>query len=72
MFYNYPNLSNNSKQQDLGIGPHDYVVYTYNGNNDIASATYYVGGVQDQGTLVGQVIYAYNGSNQLIKQHRSA
>ena len=33
-YYNYPQRKNNSKFTGMGVGPHDYVTYTYDGSGN--------------------------------------
>lgn len=65
----------NSLQTGFGVGPHDYVTYTY-GTGGGTSATnltdikYYRGGKQASGKLVGHVQYTYDANDNVITAER--
>ncbi len=69
-FYNHPNFRNNSKFTGMGVGPHDYAEYTYDGNGNVTDIHYYVGGQRESGTLVGHVQFTYDGNNNVITAER--
>ena len=53
----------------LGIGPHDYVEYTYL-ENVISQIKYFTGGLQESGTLVATVNYSYDVSGNVTSIER--
>jgi hypothetical protein len=55
----------------MGIGAHDYVGFAYSGSI-ITSASYYIGGVQDSGELVGIVTYSYDASGNISSIERTS
>jgi len=61
----------NSLNDGMGVGPHDYVVHTYNANNKITGSTYYVGGAQASGTVVAVLVYGYDGNNNVTTLERT-
>jgi len=69
-FYNYPQRKNNSKFTGMGVGPHDYVTYTYDVDGNVTDIHYYLGGEQDSGTLVGHIQYTYDGSGNIVTAER--
>lgn len=76
-FNNYENRPENSKQTGMGIGPHDYALYTYGtgggtSSDNLVQIDYYVGGQQDSGTLVGTVVYTYNSADNVVSSERTA
>jgi len=74
-YHNKRFSENNFVQSGLGIGPHDYVTYTY-GTGGGTSATnltdvrYYRGGQQASGTLIAHVNYTYDASDNVIASER--
>lgn len=74
-FNNDKDRRENALQTGMGIGPHDYVTYTY-GTGGGTSATnltdikYYIGGQQDSGTLVGHIIYTYDANDNIVTAER--
>ena len=74
-FNNDRDRRENSLHTGMGIGPHDYVTYTY-GTGGGTSATnltdikYYIGGQQDSGTLVGHIIYTYDANDNIVTAER--
>lgn len=58
-------ISNN-----LGIPAYDYIDIAYNGDNTIATVSYYRGGKQDSGKKVGELEMTYDGSGNLISVER--
>jgi hypothetical protein len=71
-YYNYPQRKNNSKFTGMGVGPHDYVTYTYDGSGNVTDIYYYLGGQQASGTLVGHIRYTYDGSGNITTSERIA
>lgn len=69
-FHNKIYRVENSLEGGLGIGPHDYVVHTYDGNNNLTASTYYRGGSQDSGEQIAVVNYTYDGDGNLITIER--
>ena len=74
-FNNDKDRRENALQTGMGIGPHDYVTYTY-GTGGGTSATnltdikYYIGGQQDSGTLVGHIVYTYDANDNIVTAER--
>lgn len=56
----------------MGVGPHDYVDYTYDGNGNVTDIRYYLGGEQASGTLVGHIQYTYDGNGNIASAERIA
>jgi hypothetical protein len=55
----------------MGLGAHDYVAFTYSGSI-ITSASYYIGGGQDSGELVGIITYSYDASGNISSIERTS
>ncbi len=65
----------NSLETGFGIGPHDYVTYTYGtgggtSSTNLTDVYYYRGGQQDSGTLVARVTYTYNSADKVLTAER--
>ena len=56
---------------NMGIPPHDHVVNSYDGGNNLITVKYYRGGQQASGKLVAQVDLTYDGANNLVTVTRS-
>jgi hypothetical protein len=69
-YYNHPNRVNNNKDTSMGIGPHDYILYSYDANQQVTRAQYFLGGLQDNGSIVADVVYLYDGSGNLNGSYR--
>lgn len=71
-FKNWPNRIENVQNTGLGIGPYDYVEYSYS-NNFITQANYYIGanGSANSSMLIATVDYGYDANNNLISINRS-
>lgn len=54
----------------LGVGPHDYVQYSYSAAGDIADIDYFIGAAQAAGTLVASVHYEYNTAGNVTSIER--
>ena len=76
-FNNDKDRRENALHTGMGIGPHDYVTYTY-GTGGGTSATnltdvhYYRGGKQASGKLVGHIQYTYDANDNVITATRIA
>ena len=74
-FNNDKDRRENALHTGMGVGPHDYVTYTY-GTGGGTSATnltdikYYIGGQQDAGTLIGHIVYTYDVNDNVITAER--
>ena len=53
----------------MGIPAHDYIVNTYDGNNNILNATYKLGG--STGEIVGVLEMTYDGNNNVLTIERT-
>jgi hypothetical protein len=53
----------------LGVGPHGFIAYAYNGSL-ISQVTYYTSNPNSGGTLVATVNYAYDSSDNVISIER--
>lgn len=76
-FNNYENRPENSKQTGMGIGPHDYALYTYGtgggtSSENLVRIDYFVGGQQGSGELVGTIVFTYNSQDNIISSERTA
>ena len=76
-FHNHPNYRNNHRHAGFGIGPHDFVQYTYgtgggSSSNNIVQIDYYVGGQQSSGTLVATVVHTYDSGDNVITSERTS
>ena len=65
----------NSQQSGLGIGPHDYITYTYgtgggSSASNLTDVRYYRGGLQASGTLVAHVTYTYDSNDNVLTVER--
>ena len=69
-YFNYPNRANNSKDTSMGIGPHDYVLNTYDANQRVTRVQYFSGGLQESGSLVADVIYEYDAGGNVTGSYR--
>jgi len=69
-YFNYPNRVNNSKDTSMGIGPHDYVLYSYDSNQNPVRLQYFVGGQQENGSLVADVVINYDANNNVTGSYR--
>ena len=69
-FFNKTFRVENSLDTGLGIGPHDYVVHTYDGSDNLTASTYYRGGQQDSGEQIATVNYTYDGNGNVITIER--
>jgi hypothetical protein len=74
-FNNDKDRRENALHTGMGVGPHDYVTYTY-GTGGGTSATnltdikYYLGGQQASGELVGHIVYTYDANDNIITAER--
>lgn len=76
-FHNKQYRVENSQVTGLGVGPHDYVTYTYGtgGGTSASNLTdvhYYRGGQQASGTLVAHITYTYDSNDNVITTERVA
>ncbi len=76
-FNNYKHLPANSKQTGMGIGPHDFVQYSYGtgggtSTSNIILIEYFRGGLQAGGVLVGSVAYSYDSNDNVVSSERTA
>lgn len=69
-YFNYPNRANNTKDTSMGIGPHDYVLYSYDSNQNPTRLQYFVGGQQENGSLVADVVITYDANNNVTGSYR--
>jgi hypothetical protein len=76
-YHNKKFSEDNFVQTGFGIGPHDYVAYTY-GTGGGSSATnltdvrYYRGGQQTSGTLIAHISYTYDSNDNVLSAERVA
>ena len=67
----------NSLEAGFGVGPHDYVTYTY-GTGGGSSATnltdvhYYRGGFQASGEQIAHIRYTYDSNDNVVTAERIA
>tara|TARA_R110000851_G_scaffold64502_1_gene146858 strand:- start:373 stop:648 length:276 start_codon:yes stop_codon:yes gene_type:complete len=59
-----------STANTLGVGPHDYIQYSYSASGNITDIRYFTGAAQSGGTLVARVHYEYDASNNLTSLER--
>jgi hypothetical protein len=63
-------LSTSTKDNILGVGPHDYIQYSYSATGNITDIRYFLGAAQAGGTLVARVHYEYDASDNLTSAER--
>jgi hypothetical protein len=54
----------------MGIPPYDYIVNTYDGSNNLLTATYYRGGAS--GDIVASLLMSYDGNGNVLTVERTA
>jgi hypothetical protein len=69
MTYVIPGGGDATAGGSLGIPSHDYVVNTYDGANNLLTATYKRGGAS--GKIVATLTMTYDGNNNLLTVTRS-
>ena len=67
----------NSLDTGMGIGPHDYVTYTYGTGGGTSSTNltdiyYYRGGKQNSGEMIAHVRYTYDSNDNIVTAERIA
>ena len=74
-FHNKQHRVENSRESSFGVGPHDYVAYTYGtgggtSTSNIIDIHYYRGGQQASGTLIAHITYTYDSNDNVITTER--
>jgi hypothetical protein len=69
MAYVIPGGGDATAGGSLGIPSHDYVVNTYDGANNLLTATFKRGGIS--GKIVATLTMTYDGNNNLLTVTRS-
>lgn len=59
----------NDVSNPMGIPPHDYIVNTYDGSNNLLTVTYYNGGAS--GETVGKLVMTYDGNDNVLTVTRT-
>jgi len=60
----------NDVSNPMGIPPHDYIVNTYDGSNNLLTATYYRGG--STGDIVASLSMTYDANDNVLTVDRTA
>lgn len=60
----------NSLQTGFGVGPYDYMVNTYDGN-DLIQIDYYRGGEEASGEHIARIVMTYDVSGNMLTAKRT-
>lgn len=50
---------------NMGVPPHDHLVNTYDGSNNLTNVKYYRGGKQANGKLIAEINLTYDGAGNI-------